>query len=55
MNQESQAALILQEAKETFIGRLFSVTGSGIFFIGSFIAAVVAFKTYTRLLQTSTS
>ncbi|MGF9966766.1 hypothetical protein [Bacillus rhizoplanae] len=55
MNQESQAVAELQEAKETFIGRLFSVVGSGIFFIGAFIAAVVGFKTYTRLLQTSTS
>ncbi|MGG2066455.1 hypothetical protein [Bacillus sp. S14(2024)] len=55
MNQESQAALVLQEAEETYIGRLFTLGGSVLFFIGSFIAATVAYKTYTRLLQTSTS
>ncbi|MCM3734703.1 hypothetical protein M3215_02405 [Bacillus cytotoxicus] len=55
MVQESQAVAVLQEAKETFIGRIFSFVGSGIFFISSFIVTVVAFKTYIRLSQTSTS
>nr|WP_033664031.1 MULTISPECIES: hypothetical protein [Bacillus cereus group] len=45
MNEE------LQEARETFIGRLFTLGGSTIFLIGSFIAAAVAFKAYNRLLQ----
>ncbi|SFC14344.1 hypothetical protein SAMN04488168_102172 [Bacillus sp. 491mf] len=34
MKQELQAVAELQEAKETFIDRIFSVVGSGIFFIG---------------------
>ncbi|WJE54046.1 hypothetical protein QRE66_07285 [Bacillus cereus] len=45
MNEE------LQEARETFIGRLFTLGGSTIFLIGSFIAATVAYKAYNRLLQ----
>ncbi|MGG2092968.1 hypothetical protein AB1283_09675 [Bacillus sp. S13(2024)] len=55
MNQESQAVAELQEAKETYIGRLFTLGGSVLFLIGSFIAVAVGYKTYTRLLQTSTS
>ncbi|MEY8349712.1 hypothetical protein AALF16_15665 [Bacillus cereus] len=48
MNEELQE---LQEARETFIGRLFTLGGSTIFLIGSFITAAVAFKAYNRLLQ----
>ncbi|EOA3902852.1 hypothetical protein ACO11K_000313 [Bacillus cytotoxicus] len=41
----------LQEAQETYIGRLFTLGGSILFLIGSFIAAAVAYKAYNRLLD----
>ncbi|MDM5187720.1 hypothetical protein QUF99_10400 [Bacillus sp. DX4.1] len=53
MNTELQE--IIEEARETYIGRLFTFSGSAIFLIGSFIAVVTAYKTYNRLLKTPTS
>lgn len=52
MNEEAQEEL--QEARETYIGRLFSVSGSAAFFIGSAIATAVAYQTYNRLSQKTT-
>ena len=52
MNTEQQAEL--QEAKETYVGRL-SLGSSILFLIGSVISIATAYKTYTRLLKTSTS
>jgi hypothetical protein len=45
----------IEEARETFVGRLFTLGGSALFFIGSLIAAIVAYKTYNRLVNTSSS
>ncbi|KFM98931.1 hypothetical protein [Bacillus clarus] len=43
----------LQEARATYIGRLFSLGGGIIFIIGTVISVVVAYRAYTRLLQQS--
>ncbi|WP_179864413.1 hypothetical protein [Bacillus pseudomycoides] len=53
MNTEQQAEL--QEAKETYVGRLFTLGSSILFLIGSVISIATAYKTYTRLLKTYTS
>jgi hypothetical protein len=45
----------MEEARETYIGRLFTLGGSALFLIGSFIAVVAAYKTYNRLSNTSSS
>ncbi|WOA58863.1 hypothetical protein [Bacillus mycoides] len=45
----------IEEARETYIGRLFTFGGSALFLIGSFIAVVTAYKAYNRLLNTSTT
>lgn len=45
----------IEEARETFIGRLFTFGGSALFLIGSFIAVVTAYKAYNRLLHSSMS
>ncbi|MDM5208408.1 hypothetical protein [Cytobacillus kochii] len=42
---------VLQEAKFTYIGRLFTLGGSALFLIGSLIAAVVGYQAYIRLLE----
>lgn len=44
-------SLEIEEAYNTYIGRLFTLGGSVLFLIGSFIAAIVAYQTYTRLLN----
>ncbi len=53
MNTEQQAEL--QEAQETYVGRLFTLGSAILFLIGSVISIATAYKTYTRLLKTSTS
>ncbi|MGE6375791.1 hypothetical protein [Peribacillus muralis] len=42
----------IEEAKNTLIGRLFTLGGSALFLIGSFIAVVVAYQAYNKLIQT---
>ncbi|WP_018764226.1 hypothetical protein [Bacillus sp. 105MF] len=51
MNTEQQAEL--QEAQETYVGRLFTLGSAILFLIGSVISIATAYKTYTRLLKTS--
>ncbi len=41
----------IEEAKNTFIGRLFTLGGSVFFLIGSVIAAFVGYQTYIRLID----
>lgn len=41
----------LTEAKNIYIGRLFTLGGSVLFFIGSLIAAVVGYQAYVNLLK----
>ena len=50
MNTQLQQEI--QEARETFIGRIFTFGGSVLFLIGSFLAVVTAYKAYNRLLNT---
>ena len=45
MNQE----LIIEE-RNTLIGRLFTLGGSILFLIGSFIAVIAAYQAYNRVL-----
>ncbi|MDP7991019.1 hypothetical protein Q9B79_14610 [Bacillus sp. MHSD_36] len=42
----------IEEARETYIGRLFTFGGSALFLIGSFLAVITAYKAYHRLLNT---
>lgn len=53
-NTQLQQEQEIEEARETYIGRLFTFGGSALFLIGSFIAVVTAYKAYNRLLQSST-
>ncbi|EEK74181.1 hypothetical protein QRE62_11305 [Bacillus mycoides] len=53
MNTQLQEEI--EEARETYIGRLFTFGGSALFLIGSFIAVVTAYKAYNRLLNTPTT
>lgn len=53
MNTQLQQKI--EEARETYIGRLFTFDGSALFLIGSFIAVVTAYKAYQRLLNTPTT
>ncbi|WP_002149474.1 hypothetical protein [Bacillus cereus] len=53
MNTQLQEEI--EEARETYIGRIFTLGGSALFLIGSFIAVVAAYKTYNRLLNTPTA
>ncbi len=53
MNTQLQQEI--QEARETFIGRIFTFGGSVLFLIGSFLAVVTAYKAYNRLLNTPTT
>ncbi|MED2036132.1 hypothetical protein P4V58_02570 [Bacillus wiedmannii] len=53
MNTQLQQKI--EEARETYIGRLFTFGGSALFLIGSFIAVVIAYKAYNRLLNTPTT
>ena len=50
MNTQLQQEI--QEARETFIGRIFTFGGSVLFLIGSFLAVITAYKAYNRLLNT---
>jgi len=45
MNQE-----LIIEDRNTLIGRLFTLGGSILFFVGSFVAAIAAYQTYNRAL-----
>ncbi|HJA40257.1 MAG TPA: hypothetical protein H9667_01835 [Firmicutes bacterium] len=36
----------IEQAKNTYIGRLFTLGGSTLFFIGSLIAAIVGYQAY---------
>ncbi|MEH7456607.1 MULTISPECIES: hypothetical protein [Bacillus] len=45
----------IEEARETYVGRLFLLGGSALFLIGGIISAVAAYKTYFRLLNTPPS
>ena len=52
MNTQLQQEI--EEARETYNGRLLTFGGSALFLIGSFISVVTAYKAYNRLLQSST-
>ena len=41
----------IDEARITVIGRIFTLGGSVFFLIGSLIAVIVGYKTYTRLIN----
>lgn len=41
----------IDEAKITFIGRLFTLGGSVFFLIGSLIVAIIGYKSYIDLLN----
>lgn len=45
MNQE-----LINEERNTLIGRLFTLGGSALFLIGSFIGVIVAYQAYNRVL-----
>ncbi|WP_186786151.1 hypothetical protein [Paenibacillus agilis] len=51
MNNQTQ----VEEAKYTYIGRLFTLGGSALFFIGSLIAAIVGYHAYIDLLDPSSN
>jgi len=55
INMNTQLQEEIEEARETYIGRLFTFGGSVLFLIGSFIAVVTAYKAYNRLLNTPTT
>jgi hypothetical protein len=41
----------IEEAKNIYIGRLFTLGGSALFLIGSLIAAIVGYQAYINLLN----
>ncbi|UHA75145.1 hypothetical protein [Paenibacillus sp. 481] len=45
----------IEEARVTFIGRLFTLGGSIFFLIGSLIVAIVGYKSYIDLLKPNTN
>ncbi|MDQ0270808.1 hypothetical protein [Cytobacillus purgationiresistens] len=47
----SNDVALIEEAHNTFIGRLFTLGGSVLFFIGSLVAAIVGYQSYMRLLD----
>jgi len=47
MNNNEQ----IDEARITLIGRLFTLGGSVLFFIGSLIVAILAYQAYIELLN----
>ncbi|MBS9801363.1 hypothetical protein [Bacillus cereus] len=53
MNTQLQQKI--EEARETYIGRIFTFGGSVLFLIGSFLAVTTAYKAYNRLLHSATS
>lgn len=42
----------VEQAKNTYIGRLFTLGASALFLIGSFIAAIVGYQAYVDALNT---
>ncbi|MDA1784355.1 hypothetical protein [Bacillus cereus] len=52
MNTQLQQKI--EEARETYIGRIFTFGGSVLFLIGSFLAVTTAYKAYNRLLHSLT-
>lgn len=52
MNTQLQQKI--EEARETYIGRIFTFGGSVLFLIGSFLAVTTAYKAYNHLLHSST-
>jgi len=40
----------LEDAKNNLIGRLFSLGGSALFFIGTLIITILAYQEYAKLL-----
>jgi len=55
INMNTQLQQKIEEARETYIGRIFTFCGSVLFLIGSFLAVTTAYKAYNRLLHSSTS
>ncbi|MEA1855268.1 hypothetical protein MKX67_18845 [Cytobacillus sp. FSL W7-1323] len=51
MNKNSNSSIEIEEAKNIYIGRLFTLGGSVLFLIGSLIAAIVGYQAYMRLLN----
>ncbi|MFF2752839.1 hypothetical protein ACFVR1_03640 [Psychrobacillus sp. NPDC058041] len=49
MNQELITQELINEEGTRFIGNLFSLAGSVLFLIGTFIATVVTYHAYNRL------
>ncbi|MEH6943064.1 hypothetical protein [Bacillus sp. JJ722] len=45
----------IEEAKNIFIGRLFTLGGSALFLIGSLIAAIVGYQALVNLLEQRSS
>lgn len=55
INMNTQLQQEIKEARETYIGRLFTFGGSVLFLIGSFLGVITTYKAYKRLLHSSTS
>ncbi len=55
INMNTQLQQKIEEARETYIGRIFTFGGSVLFLIGSFLAVTTAYKAYNRLLHSATS
>ncbi|MBN6887450.1 cell division protein FtsX [Cytobacillus horneckiae] len=51
MNKNNKSSIEIEEAKNIYIGRLFTLGGSVLFLIGSLIAAIVGYQAYVRLLN----
>ncbi|MCR8656502.1 hypothetical protein [Paenibacillus endoradicis] len=47
MNKDAQ----IEEARNTLIGRLFTLGGSALFLIGSLIIAILGYQSYISLLD----
>lgn len=54
INMNTQLQQKIEEARATFIGRIFTFGGSVLFLIGSFLAVTTAYKAYNRLLYSTT-
>ncbi|HDX9636458.1 TPA: hypothetical protein ROY20_004334 [Bacillus cereus] len=54
IHMNTQLQQKIEEARETYIGRIFTFGGSVLFLIGSFLAVTTADKAYNRLLHSST-
>lgn len=55
MNDTQATETQIEEARNIFIGRLFTLGGSVLFLIGSIIAAIVGYQAYINLLERSSS